>query len=485
MKENWNKLKKTAEGFGSELDTHAAWERFEEKKKKKRGFVFFLPKIIGAFMVVSLMFYVSMHLTPSREIADNKKPNAKENISSTEHIKPTYLEEPDVSSKQSGGLDSNNKKNLRTEKKEKKAPEKILTKQNTETNQAVAQQIYSNNQDNHERTEFIKVQSVEKEPKENKIYYYNHTSQSSKTTTTAQTNKDQKEENKTIGKKELAQKINSLFSIAVLDLRQFTETREKEKCTLIKSNFPKIDAKKEKPQWAIDEWQLMIGYGVARRKLSGGQAAFTQRRTEGEDFINHMSLQLKASTELTHNFSLEYGLGINRYQSRIIDVTQELDPSFLFSDVLIEEKTQDGITSQIFGDIVGSQTIITERTRYQQYFDLDAIIQLGYTLSITDRFKAKVVSGFAYRFLGFNHGSSHASEFSFAEYASLSDLGYKTGNLWKANSDLQLIYALSNQLKLALGINSQLDLNNRIKSGFNSRDRFSSLNLMIGVTRKF
>lgn len=461
MKENWNNIKKTAEGFGSELDTHAAWERFEKKKKKKRG-LFFIP-IIGAAIIVSFfLLYSDMYIPTAAKDGLVLEITRNETINQTKELNVDTKENLNVSQKS-----TKDKISVQSETKKTTTPLEEFTTNKSRTKSTTKETAQINTIADHQTS-------------------FETTSQAIARTKIIKQDIDKAVEKYKDPEINIArEKINILPFISSYDLVGLTTSRKKVECHLLSSPISKSVNKNGTSPMAIKEWNMLIGYGIAQRNLTSNNTAFAQRRIESEDFINHLSLQLKVTTELTHNFSLEYGLGANRYQSRIVEITQELDPGFLFSDVVIEEKTQDGITSQVFGDIVGSQTVITQRTRYQQYFDLDAIVQLGFTLFSTNKFKAKIASGIAYRFMGLNHGSSHASEFSFAEYATLSDLGYKVGNLWKASSDFQLSYAFDEQRRILFGLNHQMDLNNRIKSGFDLKDQFSSLNFMIGLNSKF
>ena len=487
MIENWNKLKETADGLGSDLDVHAAWERFEDKKKKKKRGFFFLGGSLGALLILGLV--VGYFLLPTN--SDENKLTG-EIIQSSRQSNSLINSEKDVTDQLYSKMDQGEAEVLN--KKEKKS----FTRKNTSLKELKnnVDSAIENQQKPQQKTLAAKkgkssssASDPRKESLENSSTFQTSVKQAINATTEAANQAVEKSINRTSdainfeAPTEELKAMATTFSISTIKPLGFQlfpiekEPKEHQVSFSIK--------KKKKFRWAIHEYNFILGYGQVQRKLLGDiNTRYINRRNIGETFRNHAYAKISATTYLKKNFSLEYGLGLNRYQSRLFEVTQIIEQGVVFPDQLLEEKIKDGMSTLVYGDVIGNQTTVTERVRYQQYFDINAEIQLSYNVRFFKKLWAKLSSGFGYGFVAINHGSTYASEFSFGEFTDLSELGYKKGLLVKSTSDLILSYDLNDNHKLNLGVNYQFDLVNRLTASTNQSDQFSSANIILGYTIK-
>jgi len=155
-----------------------------------------------------------------------------------------------------------------------------------------------------------------------------------------------------------------------------------------------------------------------------------------------------------------------------------------FENTVVAEFTGQGMTNQIRGTAIGSQTSITKYTRYQKYFDLSIPLLIAYNQPIGKGFSLSFAGGINYNFYQLTKGETYESEFSFGTYDNLESLNYKSNGLIEGIAQFGISKEIGKSWSFNAGVAVQQDLNSRLNSSVVASDKFSSRGLYVGVTRR-
>ena len=486
----WDNLRKTAESFGNDLDTQAAWERFaKKKKKKKRGFwIYFFG--LGMLMIllsvgawwfsvqsksdaISSDSYSEVERTESHPISpkqvdkdavnENTQSSPKENLDAPSdepnlNTTDTKKQTTPRTAERENTKTKSNKKTTRKPSVKSSSTFDLLTQ-----NDAIVSQRASSSQTNGQAEARAKTPQVIKKVIE------------STTDALAQTKNDLQasQSNKKLAKLKSLKTLSALSyesrPIMVLALDEIILMEENTGQT--RKSYP----------WSAACYSFV---GQAKRNYQTMSSPVFRDREKIEDFGPALRLDFLVSKNLNERFSVSAGLSLGQYYSKVFEVSQVLETDFLFEGVVIEERLKAGVTTAIPGSVIGSRTFVTEHVRYQKYRDLSIIVQSSYALIKRESFQVLANAGLGWAFLNRNIGETINQSPLAGEYTSLNDLGYRNNGSSYLQYGLQTNWNLNQFYSLSLGLRNVQDLNNRIGNTIGS-DKFKSLGIYIGFSKTF
>jgi len=464
MKGNWDNIKKTAQGLGSDLDSEAAWERFDKRrgKKDKPFLIWWLTGSMGLLIIVGSFSILSKN--ESRKAAVGKEEYIMTSVD--DKSESNLINEQVVKTKT-----SKNNTIDQTEVFKQKKKQLSLAKINKETNDKNLKinTSQANAPSQGSTTTIVKgILSKDANPGFNKVQSFN---QKSNRSIVARANTELK-------------RLTSLNQRPQLRKISFKEV------PIIWPVIPKVGLAtsyiqnpkaKTPPLYALT---VSTMYGDVSRQLSGELDALSLKRQLQEKFKEQVGLELRFGRSLARNFDLNIGFRIQQYRSKILQVAERIQPNVLYEDVVKETQLKEGVLSEIRGPIVGSKTLITEHTRYQRYIDLQAICLLGYSVDLSAKSYLNVAAGMAFGIMNITKGSSFESNTSIGTYTMLADLGYSEKNLLQFSGEINLGYRLNEVFDIRLGLGLDHDLNSRLNQG-QLEDHFTSLTAKLGLRRAF
>ena len=162
-------------------------------------------------------------------------------------------------------------------------------------------------------------------------------------------------------------------------------------------------------------------------------------------------------------------------------MTQEIENGVAFPESIKEIQRQDGNVVTIIGEVIGSRTLITERTRFQRYVDFSIPLSVNYAIDIDEKLNFYLTSGISYSFRQVNNGVTFQSANSVGEYLPLESLGYQSSGLVQGNFGIGIQHYCTRNIYLQGGLNVNFDLNNRLNSSVLASAKYRNYNLTIGV----
>jgi len=491
MKANWNHLKEVADNLGADLNAEAAWERFEQRReKKKRRIIFWWPYgVVGGILLFGITIFTNSKLTTNNNISSN---DLKEN-SNVVQKNEGYMNLLDETTKTSIVLDkidryqenSNDKTNISTNQNNPKTDENISQAASFVINQKspsyeapVIHHLISNKPQLHNTS----IALFEK----NHIPRYDKNDHSSRTPKIL--NRSAGHENDSVNKKS-----NSL-------LQEYT----KEPMFSIKPILTTTNIYYQSPKLSIEDYiqpatpidnfkrnknnmtfRVRYIYGFTKRSLTSDDLFFKERREIHEDFKESNAIEFLLSKKLTPIISLSAGVGVHQYRAQLFEVTQELIQNVSFSNVLLERRTKEGVTEEIRGNFVGSQTVITERIRTQKYRGIGLPIYLNLDLPIFSKVNLSLSTGANFSLVNSVHGVTFLSKDSQGVYQQLNNLNYRKRGLIQGLVNVEFSIELTPSIDVHAGAQLRYDLNNRINSTNSVSDKFRSYGALIGIGKRF
>jgi len=499
MNTNWNHLKKLADDLGNDLNTEDAWNRFEKRREKqKRRLIFWFPyKTIGVFAILIFALFSSQYIF--QEKSDSTILSKKENSTKGDlQINNNHIQQL---KRQFHALD-HNKNNAETVIENSSIPSTqksnhknaIPKERNSHSNLAI-----DNNTKSVSTIHTKFNTNTSKNP--NPTIQINHQSKQSNFNSTAVKSKfdsSHRNEKNTINQKEIAQVAQDLnqniledeFSREILrfESRSIIHPLQILDSKLAVHNYIQLADRYKKAYKQFNTtlaFQARYIFGFANRTLLGDNSEFINRRKNQEEFRVTNAIELLLTKSISPVFSLSSGLSINHYRSKLFEVNQELVQNISFSDVLLELRTKNGVSQEIRGEYNGSQTIITERIRYQNYVDLSIPFYVDVNIKVLPKLNLVMSAGASISLYNSSNGFTFQSEVSQGMYQKLSQLNYRKIGLAQGIMNISFNLNISDNFDIQFGGQLRNDLNSRIKSGHNTSDKFRSNGIIIGIRKQF
>lgn len=521
MNTNWNHIKEIAENIGDDLNAEDAWNRFEQKRKqKKRKFLFWLPVSALSIIVLSGLIYLIQFNSSIQDesYSSQEKPIALQNIDENEIELNLNNQSPfDLA-------DSNNDENIIQKKNEIQARndndnqnenryQHVISKNklsdfegnNTKdlsTNNSIKNPntISSQTRKTNTITKGVEIQNV----LNNTIFANDNTSVSNDIDKTIQipsssvTNDLIQNKNKPFLAEDVnraSPKINNIVKSDIVNREEIyfglssilSPLKNQEKILAIEDyiSLAEKPVYQNNPFASSLAFQVRYIYGFANRNLEGDNPDFNNRRNNQENFKESNSIELLLTKELSPSFSISSGLSINQYRAKLLEVNQELIQNISFPDVLLERRSKGGIVEEIRGEFIGSQTIITERIRYQSYSDFSIPVYADLHFRLFSKTSLSLSAGASVSILNKSNGVTFNSVESQGIYQAVDLLNYKNNGLIQGLANIGINTEINDHFDILVGGQLRSDLNNRIKASENTSDKFNSYGFLFEIRKRF
>ena len=528
MNDNWNHIRKIADSIGSDLDTEAAWARFEQRpERRKRRIAFWWSAgaigILALFLVLSFFLIGDQHEGRQQVVADQHKEvntlktNNPNNVNSDLEQNSTSIalqqyNTPNLKTNENE-LGSGTKSESQPEAEKSKSKSKLEAKTKTPSqtqSQARLNQVLilqqtrttsttegsladdksvvpairnqvSNQQVNTEGTNRMKPEDSTSKIESKPIIQTSQGSNSPALQISNQTNPSKLDIpiNSDLIQSRTPDNINILPINSTLHVA--STSLQIEDYIKLDNRLSEINHKFSK-SWVV---QARHVYGIASRTLEGDDELFINRRNAQEDIKELNASEVLITRQLTSQFSVSSGLSFGQYRVKLFEVNQEVIQNVVFEDVLLERLFKNGELEELRGTVVGSQTVTTERTRYQHYQDLSIPIYANLHIILTPKLNLIMSTGASISLLNKTQGVTFESAISSGTYQGLNQLNYKSIGLIQGLANLSLSLRLNQQFDIQLGGHLRQDLTSRLKASETSSDRFGSYGFMLGVQRRF
>lgn len=499
MNRNWNHLKNVADGLGSDLDAEQAWDRFEKRReKKKRRFIFWWPYgIIGAVFFIGILVSVKpnnihKNRTTSQinqkqkivEMEDQAVHTATESFTTSEDLYIQNDTEENVLTPHSSFPTSPSKELSNSPDPEIINPNesdagglphaKVFNQADQIASSAPIQPVPEINFQNPNPDLNKEATQVA-----NNVSYL-HVAASTHSISDSQNNI--KENNSMESQSPIVRELIHIASITQNHYISQDQIKLQVEDYIQFSNSSASEYKATAKQFSF---QTRYVYGFADRTIHGDDGAFIERRQIQEEVKESNAIELLLTRELSSLLSVSTGLSMAQYRSRLFEVNQEVIQNVSFENVLLERRIKGGVTEELRGEFIGSQTIITERVRFQKYLDFSIPVYLNLHLDVMPRLDVSVSMGASYSIINTANGVSFDSAVSQGSYQSLDALNYRNSGLMQGLMNVAIALNVSNDVDILFGGQLRRDLNNRITSSENMSDTYHSYGLLLGVQKRF
>jgi len=430
MNNNWENIRNTAEKFGDDLDVAAAWERFEKRDERKKS-LFWIWPVLGFATITVFAVYTALNLNKNLATTIIES-NPKEVVSESNDLKENILQ-------QNLNLSSNS---LETKKDIREENSYI------ESSQAQSMNDYK-----PRKTQTTSKKQITNNPSLAIPDQSNFTKATN--TTSPQLGQSTRQKNKQL-EEQIELPLKTLSPLLALELITSSLSHSSNPLAIdnnhLEDNSQKVLGCLKGEQGS--GWAIGFDYVISKpfRTLAMNDIDFSERRQEGENFLTAQQFDFSISKMLGNHFSLSTGISLGHYRSKTFEVTQELETDVLFEDVITELLLEKGTVIELRRDnVIGSRTLIIERTRYQDYMTFSIPLYLNHHLCLSKKLSTIFSAGVNYSFVQINSGETFESAFAVGEYNTVQSLGYRKSGLIQGQAGIKLSYLWKNNIFLQGG----------------------------------
>ncbi len=537
MNDNWNHIRKIADSIGSDLDAEAAWDRFEQRpeRRKRRSLFWWSTGAVGVlalFLLLGFFFIKDHHQSLQEVVADESMIDTSLKNKTTLDVKldkEKKLDQIALQQRQNPHLEFNetqsqfqSKLKAKLKSKAKPLTDQVLVEKSNTTSiyQAQAQQEVNESLVQNSTVELGQTHNTsatETALSDSTSFILEMANDlSTQQADAVETNSmKQKDMTKNMGSYPIEQTVQDSYS-AVFHKPDHTSpitidigidskiTQSKTSISTIPlpistnlhfastilqiEDYIQLDNQLSNTKHLFSKsWTVQARhiYGIASRTLTGDDELFNNRRSAQEDLKELNATELLITRQLTPLFSISSGLSVGQYRVKLFEVNQDVIQNVVFEDVLLERLFKGGEIEERRGRFVGSQTITTERTRFQQYQDISVPVYANLHIKITPKLNLMMSTGASISLVNMTKGVTFESTISAGTYQSLDQLNYRSIGLIQGLANLSLSIQLNQKLDIQLGGHLRQDFTNRFKQSEASTDRFNSYGVMLGIQRRF